>query len=101
MGRLTKFDELSEIMKAELAKHLKERIGKTEYPLDLAMRTSLAYSLGIANKTEKQKLLGLQEQAGSWPADALFHYGSQQGYFGSRALTTAFSVRALKSPDNC
>jgi hypothetical protein len=97
MGRLTKFPELAVKMKAKLAEQLRQRIGKTEYPLDLAMRTALADSLGIDNDSEKQKLLRLQGQGGSWPADALFHYGGQQGYFGSKALTTAFSIKGLKS----
>lgn len=97
MGKLAKFPELSDKMKAKLAEQLQQRIGKTEYPLDLAMRTALADSLGINNDSEKQKLLRLQDQGGSWPADALFHYGGQQGYFGSKALTTAFSIKGLRS----
>lgn len=97
MDRLTKFPELSNKLKAKLAEHLQQRIGKTEYPLDLAMRTALADTLGIDNELERRKLLKLQEQDGSWPADALFHYGSQQDYFGSKALTTAFSIKGLKS----
>lgn len=97
MGRLTKFPELSDKMKAKLAEQLQQRIEKTEYPLDLAMRTALADSLDINNDSEKQKLVRLQEQGGSWPADALFHYGGKQGYFGSKALTTAFSIKGLES----
>jgi hypothetical protein len=97
MGRLTKFPELSDKMKTKLAEQLQQRIKKTEYPLDLAMRTALADSLGIDNDFEKQKLLRLQEQGGSWPADALFRYGGKQGCFGSKALTTAFSIKGLKS----
>lgn len=97
MGRLTKFPALSEKIKSPLTEHLQQRIGKTEYPLDLAMRTFLADRLMVENKAEKQKVLQIQEQDGSWPADGLFRYGSRPGYFGSRALTTAFSMKALKS----
>ncbi|MEK7606738.1 MAG: hypothetical protein AAB444_00875 [Patescibacteria group bacterium] len=97
MGRLSKFPDLLDKTKAKLAEQLQQRIGKTEYPLDLAMRAALADSLGIDNDSEKQKLLRLQKQGGSWPADALFQYGSQRGYFGSKTLTTAFSIRALES----
>jgi len=97
MGRLIKFPELAEKMKAKLAIHTQQRIEKTEYPLDLAMRTALADTLGVSNELEKQKLLQLQEQGGSWPADSLFHYGNQQGYFGSKAMTTAFSIKALET----
>lgn len=99
MGRLAKFPELSDKMKAELAEQLEQRIGKTEYPLDLAMRTALADSLGINNDLEKQKLLKLQEQSGSWPADALFRYGGKEIYFGSKAVATAFSIQGLGSMD--
>lgn len=96
MNRLTRFPELAEEIKNKLPLHLEQRLGKTEYPLDLAMRISVAGSLGISNELERERLLQLQEKDGSWSADALFHYGSKQGYFGSKAITTAFSMKALK-----
>jgi hypothetical protein len=96
INRLTRFPGLAEEMRNKLSTALQERIGTTEYPLDLAMRISVADSLGIPDKLEKQRLLRLQNQDGSWPADALFHYGSKQGYFGSKAITTAFSLKALR-----
>ena len=42
------------------------------------------------------KLLQMQNNDGSWPANALFRFGSQDKYFGSKALTTAYAVRALE-----
>ncbi len=96
MNRLTQFPGLAKEMRNKLSTALQERIGKTEYPLDLAMRVSLAGALRVPDELEKQRLLGLQNKDGSWSADALFHYGSKQGYFGSKAITTAFFLKALK-----
>jgi hypothetical protein len=100
VGRLIeKFPSLKERFEPALLDALQERIGKTEYPLDLAMRTALANILEIPNEEERQKLLQLQKQGGSWPIDSLFHYGAKSGYFGSEAITTAFSLKALESAD--
>ncbi len=65
MGRLAKFQDLSDKINDKLAEQVQQRIGKTEYPLDLAMRITLADSLGVDNDSEKRKLLLLQEQGGS------------------------------------
>lgn len=100
LGRLTeKFPSLKQRFETLLHDAVQERIGKTEYPLDLAMRTALAQQLKINNEEEKQKLLQLQKQGGSWPIDSLFHYGAKPGYFGSEAITTAFSLKTLESAD--
>ncbi len=97
MGRLMKFPELAKKIKPKLTKQLRQRIGKTEYPLDLAMRVSLAKLLGMENRKEKELLLQLQQSDGSWPADALFKLGSEERYFGSSALVTALSIKALST----
>lgn len=97
MGRLTKFSEFSKKIKNKLVTHVQKRIEKTTFPLDLAMRSILADTLGIPNESEKQKLRQLQEQNGSWTADPLFHYGGRDEYFGSKAVTTAFAIKALEN----
>lgn len=74
----------------------KKRIKKVEYPIDLAMLIIVAKSLGIPAEKEQYKLLSMQEEDGSWPANALFRFGSEEKYFGSKALTTAYAIRALE-----
>jgi len=98
LGRLTKFPKLERTLKAKLGKHLQQRVGKTEYSLDLAMRTILANFLGIQNDTEKQKLLSMQEQGGSWPADVLYRQGTNKTIlYSNQSVPTAFSIRALSN----
>lgn len=97
LGRLAKFPEIGERLTAKLGQHLQQRIGKTEYPLDLSMRIALADSLGLQSDTEKQKLLRIQEQGGSWPADALYHLGKKPIFYGNKSVPTAFSIRVLKT----
>lgn len=95
LGRLIKFPALEEKLKIKLEEHLQQRIGKTEYPLDLAMRVVLADSLGVKNDGERQKLLKLQNQDGSWPADALYRQGKKAVFYSNKSLPTAFALRAL------
>jgi hypothetical protein len=59
------------------------------------MRTALADSLGLYSDAEKQKLLSVQEQGGSWPADALYREGKKPKFYGNKTVPTAFSIRAL------
>jgi hypothetical protein len=82
-------------MREPLKEHLKERIGTTIRPLDLAMRVTTAHRLGISAKKESGILVDLMDDDGSWPADAIYHYGSKTGYFGSRIISTAFAIEAL------
>ncbi|PJC24975.1 hypothetical protein CO057_00015 [Candidatus Uhrbacteria bacterium CG_4_9_14_0_2_um_filter_41_50] len=97
LGRLAKFPEIGGKLTAKLGQHLQQRMGKTEYPLDLSMRIALADSLRLQSDTEKQKLLRIQEQGGSWPADALYHLGKKPIFYGNKSVPTAFSIRALES----
>jgi len=107
LGRLLAFPKMKERLHDRLANHLRQRIGTTEYSLDLAMRTILASSLGIPNEKEYQKILETQNADGSWPSDALFSEGRKAVlyglYYGNKSLPTAFSIRALenrsKTPD--
>lgn len=94
-GRLIRFPQLKEKLRVQLAQHLQKRIGKTEYPLDLAMRIILSNSLGIRNELEKQKLMRLQRQDGSWPTDALYREGKKPVFYGNKSVPTAFAIKAL------
>jgi hypothetical protein len=79
-----------------LKNEIQNRIDKTKWPLDLAMRVSSAKRVQINNETDEKELLNLQKEDGSWPADAIYHYGRKVGYFGSSVITTAFAIEALK-----
>jgi hypothetical protein len=91
-----------------LAMRIRERFGATSRPLDLAMRILAADRINLLQieedqlleiiLPEKQKLEKLQrKEDGAWPKDALFKTGRMDIYFGSKALTTAFAVKALEA----
>jgi len=93
---VVKFPTFREKFGNLLEQELKKRIGITKTPLDLAMRVTVARNLGLNDNIEKDELLSLQEESGSWPNDAVYHYGTKDIYFGSRALTTAYALEAIK-----
>lgn len=89
------YEKVTEPLKEKVAK----RIGLTENPLDLAMRVIACNNLGILNPLEKAKLISYQLQDGSWPACCYF-IGSNNRYFGSKEISTAFAIKALSHSDN-
>jgi len=97
LNRLTKFPKFETKLKTKLKQHVARRIGSTEYPLDLAMRTILADDLGIDNGAEKQKLLSMQAQDGSWPTDSLYREGTKPRYFGNKSVPTALALQSISS----
>ena len=40
-------------------------------------------------------LLNSQREDGGWDSNSIYHYGGKVGYFGSRAITTAFALEAI------
>lgn len=100
LGRLMKFREMKNKLHNKLANHVQQRIGTTEYPLDIAIRSIVATSLGIHNEEEMHKLLCMQGLDGAWPTDALYSEGKQvvlySTYYGNKSLPTVFSIRALE-----
>jgi len=98
-SRLTEFPKGNEQLHSILETSLKERIGKTDFPLDLAMRVTSAYRLGLNNNIDFQKLISIQNSDGSFPEDAIYKYGSKEEYFGSKEISTAFSIEALMTAD--
>ncbi len=78
-----------------LQRRLTRRMGTTSSPLEMAQRIIAASRLDLPVATEKQRLAMLQTADGSWPADGYFRYGRSRIFFGSKALTTAFALRAL------
>lgn len=95
LARACKFDDLKERFADQTAFELQSRIGTTRSPLDLAMRVTTAKRLGVDNYQEENELQNMQRTDGSFPSDAIYHYGSTAGYFGSAIISTAFAVEAL------
>jgi len=96
LSKTMKFPTFNKKFGELLRSSINERIGSTEWPLDLAMRISVAKKLDIDNETDKKKLLNLQNDDGSWPIDAIYHYGRKNGFFGSKSISTSFAIEALK-----
>lgn len=95
-----RFDFYRERLNELLRQALIDRAGATNMSLDLAMRLIVARQVDITNADEGDKLLRQQNDDGAWPADAFFRFGRRHGFFGSQALTTAFAVAALLSPNS-
>jgi len=96
-SKLIEFPELKNLLERPLKEALRSRIGKTNYPLDLAMRIVSANKLEINNFSELNQLISLQNKDGSFPINSIYKFGSKEGYFGSREISTAFALEALMS----
>lgn len=92
---VNRFPRFDESIKKELANIISKQ-KKDESTIDLAIRIIIAKSFRLETNILEQTLLDQQEADGSWPANALFKFGSKNMYFGSKALTTAYSIRALE-----
>lgn len=66
-----------------------------KYPLDYAFVILTGVGLGVDNEVLVEKLLGMQNEDGSWPADALYYTNGLKMYCGSTSISTIFSVLAL------
>lgn len=77
-----------------LKKAVQSRVGMTETPIEIAMCCTTLSRLG-ENPTEINKLLRAQREDGGWDSNSIYHYGGKVGYFGSRAITTAFALEAI------
>lgn len=86
------------IFEDQIKQALETRIGTTQLPLDLAVRTITAKVVGISNDLEEQELILSQNGSGGWPANTFFEFHRRHGFFGCEALTTAFAVKALETP---
>lgn len=92
----SRFDSFRQDFQGQLYTSVAKRVGAEDRPINIAMVIMAAKSLGINTEEDQEKLLRMQNEDGSWPADALFRFGSKERYFGSRALTTAYAIRALE-----
>ena len=95
-----RFRQVHDVLLEPLKAAFRGRQGSTDFPLDLAQRVIIADALRMDDMGESQRLLILQERDGCWGADSLFRYGRKRIFFGSRALMTAFALRALRATDS-
>jgi len=81
-----------------LRRHLRPRLGQPGTSLVLAFRALAARRLALEASAERARLLRLQRDEGTWPADGFFRYGRTQQMFGSEAVTTALALSACQAP---
>ena len=72
-------------------------MGSKGSALDLAMRILACDSLGIDCHMDRQALLRLQGQDGSWELGWMYTYGSTGLRIGNQGVTVAMSLKALVS----
>jgi hypothetical protein len=89
------FPDTYERWREPVAQALQQRIGATDYPIDLAMRVRSLTLLGIPNPADRSSLLALRQGDWGFPPDCACKYGSRNEYFGSRALSQAYCLEAL------
>lgn len=98
LSRLMRFPKMRERFHASLRREVQSRFSSTDFPLDVAMRVTIANILGIDSTSEKEKLLAMRDKNGVWPSDAIYRYGGSggvEGYFGSSYISTSFALEAL------
>lgn len=77
------------------ANRLISDIGSSANPIDLASRVIVSTEMGLSNDMEIDKLYRLQQKDGSWPIDIAYTGSRKNLYWGSKAISTAFALRAL------
>lgn len=80
-----------------LESRLRERVGLAGNALDLAMRILACAQMGVDCYDDRQALLGMQCDDGSWEPGWMYQYGSTGMKIGNRAVTTAVAVAALSA----
>jgi len=86
------FQQFQEIIKNQLTER-----PSPEYPLDLSYRIMISKKLGINCENEINLLTKFQADDGGWPFDGIYRFGKKEQYFGSRAITTSFALKALET----
>ncbi|KUI72797.1 Alpha-D-glucose-1-phosphate phosphatase YihX [Cytospora mali] len=74
-----------------------ERLGLGGSALDLAMRIITCTQMGIECQDDRQALLSVQCDDGSWEPGWMYQYGSTGVKIGNRGVTTAMAVAALST----
>lgn len=80
-----------------LRSRLEERAGEKGSALDLAMRIIACDSMGIECSVDRETLLRLQCEDGSWEPGWMYKYGSSGVQIGNRGATTAIALKAIAS----
>ncbi|KAJ6471487.1 HAD-like protein [Mycena sanguinolenta] len=81
------------------ASRVSKLFGSTGDALALSMRVLAAAVVGLCDIADHDRLLAMQELDGSWPMGWVYKYGAVDILIGSKGLTTALAVNALKEVD--
>ncbi|KAJ6490886.1 HAD-like protein [Mycena sanguinolenta] len=78
------------------ASRISKLFGSTGDALALSMRVLAAAVVGLCDIADHDRLLAMQELDGSWPMGWVYKYGAVDILIGTKGLTTALAVNALK-----
>ncbi|KAF7347952.1 HAD-like protein [Mycena sanguinolenta] len=81
------------------ASRMSNLFGSTGDALALSMRVLAAAVVVLCDVADHDRLLAMQELDGSWPMGWVYKYGAVDILIGSKGLTTALAVNALKEVD--
>ncbi|KAJ6474825.1 HAD-like protein [Mycena sanguinolenta] len=81
------------------ASRISKLFGSPGDALALSMRVLAAAVVGLCDIGDHDRLLAMQELDGSWPMGWVYKYGAVDILIGSKGLTTALAVNALKEID--
>jgi hypothetical protein len=81
------------------ASRISKLFSSTGDALALSMRVLAAAVVGLCDVADHDRLLAMQELDGSWPMGWVYKYGAVDILIGSKGLTTALAVNALKEVD--
>lgn len=82
-----------------LQRRVSERLGADGDPLALAMRIVAAARAGLFAAVDLAHLKSLQEPDGSWPIGWMYNYGGSGIKFGSKRLTSAVALQAIRATE--
>lgn len=88
--------ELEEL-RALVTTRLQERMGCDKDVVGAAMRVMAAQSLNLLNQRDLKALLDTQKMDGGWELCWMWRYGTVNVNIGSRGVTTAMAVKAIRT----
>ena len=92
-------DHLRATLGPLLKERTQEQVGKTGSALDLAMRVLTCSALDLDCDVDRQTLLDLQREDGSWELGWMYRYPSTGIKLGNHGVTTAFAIKAIASSE--
>ncbi|KAH0542991.1 hypothetical protein FGG08_002679 [Glutinoglossum americanum] len=97
MIRFSGSPEVHQQLNPLLRDRVQERIGASGDAMALAMRILVCKSVGIRNEVDARSLLPLQCEDGGWELGWMYKHPTTLTRVGSRGLTTALAINAIKA----